>query len=254
MNCRALIWGLFALLLLLPFAGTQAADAVIRDAGSIVVGGVTYRLVGIDAPSVDQMCINGYADPWACGVAAREKLTQLVGSRAVHCDDLGQDGKRSRRRIGLCTAKGETFSLNRALVREGFALGSEPEAAGRFREDEDDARTHQSGLWGGCFVAPQEFRRKNKTASLLGASCRSDKDREIRAALFPTDLTMPPGCPIKAKLATRARVTGQLGYYQLQGCRAYETLTKPDRWFCSEEDAQTAGFHRAYNCRPRARR
>jgi hypothetical protein len=26
-------------------------------------------------------------------------------------------------------------------------------------------------------------------------------------------------------------------------------MTKPDRWFCSEDDAQAAGFRRAYNCR-----
>jgi hypothetical protein len=32
-------------------------------------------------------------------------------------------------------------------------------------------------------------------------------------------------------------------------CRSYPGLTKPDRWFCSEEDAQAAGFRRAYNCR-----
>jgi putative Mg2+ transporter-C (MgtC) family protein len=26
------------------------------------------------------------------------------------------------------------------------------------------------------------------------------------------------------------------------GCRSYPALTKPDRWFCSEEDAEAAGF------------
>ena len=60
---------------------------------------------------------------------------------------------------------------------------------------------------------------------------------------------MPPGCNIKGKFAVRARVTGNLGIYHLQACRSYPGLTKPDRWFCSEEDAQAAGFRRAYNCR-----
>ena len=59
---------------------------------------------------------------------------------------------------------------------------------------------------------------------------------------------MPPGCRIKGKLAMRARVTGNVGVYHLQGCRSYPALTKPDRWFCSEEDAQAAGFRKAYNC------
>jgi len=60
---------------------------------------------------------------------------------------------------------------------------------------------------------------------------------------------MPAGCNIKGKYAVRARVTGNLGIYHLQACRSYPGLGNPDRWFCSEDDAQAAGFRRAYNCR-----
>ena len=35
--------------------------------------------------------------------------------------------------------------------------------------------------------------------------------------LFPEELTMPPSCGIKGKLAVRARVTGNIGIYHLQG-------------------------------------
>jgi len=65
---------------------------------------------------------------------------------------------------------------------------------------------------------------------------------------------MPSGCSVKGKFAARARVTGNLGIYHLQGCRSYPALAKPDRWFCSEEDAQAAGFRRAYNCRASAQK
>jgi hypothetical protein len=98
-------------------------------------------------------------------------------------------------------------------------------------------------------VAPQEFRSGKKDGALLGGSCPADRDKEIREALFPDDLAMPSGCNIKGKFAVRARVTGNIGIYHLQGCRSYPALTNPDRWFCSEEDAQAAGFRRAYNCR-----
>ena len=91
--------------------------------------------------------------------------------------------------------------------------------------------------------------RGKKDGALLGGACRADRDREIREALFPEDLVMPAGCNIKGKYAVRARVTGNLGIYHLQACRSYPGLTKPDRWFCSEDDAQAAGFRRAYNCR-----
>ena len=108
-------------------------------------------------------------------------------------------------------------------------------------------------MWKGCFVAPQEFRRGKKDGPLLGGSCPAERDREIRDVLFPDDLAMPAGCNIKGKFAVRARVTGNLGIYHLQACRSYPGLTNPDRWFCSEEDAQAAGFRRAYNCRPGAK-
>ena len=66
------------------------------------------------------------------------------------------------------------------LVRAGFALNFEPAAKGRFKADEAAAKDALAGLWKGCFVAPREFRHWQKTATLKGASCRSDKDRQLR--------------------------------------------------------------------------
>jgi endonuclease YncB( thermonuclease family) len=238
------------ILMLAAFTAGQcfAASAVVRDGNAIQLGDVFYRLDGIDAPEFDQICIDEHADAWACGVEARDQLAKLIGGRAVRCADLGPDASYRKRHIGTCTVDGETASLNQLLVRQGFAQNFEPSARGRFKDDEADAKNNRRGLWKGCFVAPQEFRRGRKDGALLGDSCRTDKDREIRAVLFPEEPIMPPGCSIKGKLALRARVTGNLGVYHLQGCRSYPALTKPDRWFCSEEDAQAAGFRKAYNC------
>ncbi len=239
------------ILILAVFSASQslAAGAIVRDGGTVEVGGVTYRLDGIDAPELDQICIDEHADAWACGVEARDQLSNLIGSRQVRCEDLGLGTTYRKRHIGICTLEGETASLNQLLVRQGFALNFEPYARGRFREDEAAAKRSRRGLWKGCFVAPQEFRWGRKHGALLGDSCRTDKDREIRAALFPDDPAMPSGCSIKGKFAVRARVTGNVGVYHLQACRSYPALTKPDRWFCSEQDAQAAGFRKAYNCR-----
>jgi hypothetical protein len=139
------------------------------------------------------------------------------------------------------------------LVHQGFALNVEASATGRFKVDEARAKEDRRGLWKGCFVAPLEFRRGKQDGPLLGGSCPADRDREIREVLFPDDLAMPSGCNIKGKFAVRARVTGNIGIYHLQACRSYPGLTRPDRWFCSEEDAQAAGFRRAYNCRAGAK-
>ncbi|MDB5582535.1 MAG: nuclease, partial [Bradyrhizobium sp.] len=66
-----------------------AAGTVVKDGGTVQVAGVTYRLDGIDAPELDQICIDEHADPWSCGVEARDQLTKLIGDRTVRCEDLG---------------------------------------------------------------------------------------------------------------------------------------------------------------------
>ena len=226
-----------------------AASPIVRDANTIQLGDVTYRLDGVDAPELDQVCIDDHADPWTCGVDSRQQLTKLIGGSQVHCIDLGADKSHKNRHIGICSADGATASLNQQMIRLGFALSFEPALKLNFQEDAASAKEARAGLWKGCFVAPQEFRIGKKVGTLLGASCRDDRDSEIRAVLFPDDLAMPPRCSIKGKFAVRARVTGNIGIYHLQGCPSYPALTKPDRWFCSEDDAQAAGFRRAYNCR-----
>ena len=185
------------ILILAVFSASQslAAGAIVRDGGTVEVGGVTYRLDGIDAPQLDQICIDEHADAWACGVEARDQLSNLIGGRQVRCEDLGLGTTYRKRHIGICTLEGETASLNQLLVRQGFALNFEPYARGRFREDEAAAKANRRGLWKGCFVAPQEFRWGRKHGALLGDSCRTDKDREIRAR---SSRMIPPCRPVAA--------------------------------------------------------
>jgi endonuclease YncB( thermonuclease family) len=239
---------LIALLLLFCASSSRAADVTVRDGDTIQLAGVTYRLHGIDAPEFDQICIDDHAEPWTCGVQARDQLAELIGKRGVRCEELGPYKAYNKWQVGICTVDGEAVSLNQLMVRQGFALNSESTGKARFTEIEAGAKDNLKGIWKGCFVAPQDFRHLNKSAALLGAACRSDKDRELRASLFPDEPAMPPNCSIKAKLAVRAHVTGHIGVYHLQACRSYAPVTKPDRWFCSEEDAQAAGFRKAYNC------
>src|SRR5882672_10901720 len=237
------------LLLTLVFAGPGwAAGTVVRDGDTIQIGDITYELDGVDAAEMDQMCIDDHADPWTCGIEARDQLTGLIKGRAVRCEDLGPDKVFNKRHVGICTAEGDTLSLNQQLVRDGFAVSAEPSIKGIFRDDAAVAKDDSKGIWKGCFVAPQEYRLGKKDGALLGGSCRADRDKEIRAALFPEDLTMPPNCSIKAKFAVRARVTGNVGIYHLRGCPSYAAMAKPDRWFCSEDDAQASGFRKAFNC------
>lgn len=227
-----------------------AATATVKDGGTLQLSSNTFRLDGIDAPAVDQMCIDEHADSWTCGIEARDQLTKLIGGRQVRCGDLGPDPAYKKRRLGACIVDGETASLSQLLVQNGFALAN---AKGKLKADETAAKDDRRGLWKGCFAAPADFRLWKKDAALIGSSCRADRDQQIRGVLFPADPVMPAGCSIKGKYAVRARVTGNVGIYHLQACRSYPGLNNSERWFCSEDDAQAAGFRKAYNCGRKAK-
>lgn len=243
------------LLVLLVAAGPgRAGETIVKDGDTIQLGNVIYRLAGIDAPELDQGCLDEHADVWACGTDTRDQLVKLIAGREVRCEDLGADAAFKNRRVGLCSIVGEPVSLSQLMVRQGFAVVVDPVANKGFPAEEAQARDKRQGLWRGCFVAPADFRKHDIAGSLLGGSCPTDKDRELREALFPEDLVMPPGCNIRAKLVRRARMTGHVGIYHTPQCQNYAVQAKPDRWFCSEEDAQAAYYRKAYNCRATSRR
>jgi len=199
-----------AVLFLMMFGPGLAADAIIKDGDSLTLNGTAYRLDGIDAPERDQVCLDEKEAEWACGNEVRDRLAQLIGKRAVRCEDKGPDRIHpKKRRIGVCWVEGETMSLNQWLVRDGLALNFEPYAKGRFEADEADARKNLRGLWKGCFSAPQDLRRWNKSsAPLLGPTCGIAK--QTRNRLFPALPAMPPGCTIKGKIVLRAQIMGYL--------------------------------------------
>src|SRR5579864_4614283 len=177
--------GFILILAILSASQSFAASPFVRDGGTVELADVTYRLDGVDAPALDQMCIDDHADTWACGVDARDQLIRLIGGREVRCEDLGPDAAYKKWHVGSCTVEGETTSLNQLLVRQGLAISLEPSARGRFKDDEADARNNRRGLWKGCFVAPQQFRGGQKDGALLGGACRCVPDRGIRGGIFP---------------------------------------------------------------------
>src|SRR5580700_7712119 len=87
MSFRDVLLPVIASCLLLA-SPTRAAEVSVRDGNTIQLGDITYRLEGTDAPELDQTCINDQADPWTCGLDARDALARIIGGRIVRCDDL----------------------------------------------------------------------------------------------------------------------------------------------------------------------
>jgi endonuclease YncB( thermonuclease family) len=236
-------------LMIVATAGCAHALTTVADGDTLILDDTTFRLDGIEGPQTDQVCLDETGAKWSCGIAARDRLREWIGRRAVRCDDKGPDRVLKKRRTGICWVEGEPASLNQWLVREGWALNLEPHAKGRFKADQESARDNRMGLWKGCFVSPEALRRWTiSTARLLGAACPKDNNWPVREILFPDHPAMPTGCSIKGRVATRAQITGHRGIYHLEVCNSYERTKTPHRWFCSEEEAQADGFRKAYTC------
>lgn len=211
----------------------------IVDADTVYAGPTKIRLNGIDAPEMDQVCIDASGKNWSCGIEAREKLQAYANGRPWICHLTGTDIY--KRHLGSCTVGGEDVS--RWLVRHGWALAFRRYST-VYVADEDYAREQKRGLWGGAFVAPWEWRHRSSATLVLGAVAVPIQAQS--RLLSPTATVQPPApnCAIKGNLKSAGQCI-----YHLAGGRFYDRLdmqrSASRRWFCSEAEAKAAGCRKS---------
>lgn len=197
-----------------PIEGRASAIA-----GDIVrVDDRTIRLTGIEAPDRQQTCTGAGRKSWKCGEAARTALQTLVRGKRLTCTVAAKpdaDGHLP----GTCATDGRDIAAE--LVREGhvFAVSS---LIGGHGAVEAEARQAKRGLWSGEAERPADYRAKIWEAARKAA---------------------PDGCPVKGTVTSAGKV------YVLPGDERYRTATirptRGERWFCTEDEAATAGWRPA---------
>lgn len=203
--------------------GTRLIGTVrVVDGDTIRLGGATVRLFGIDAPEADQRCGGNGAPAWACGAwVVRQVQARFEGAQA-ECAVLETD--RYGRSVARCKVDGQ--DMGQTLVAQGLAFAFLRYSTD-YAEAEKQALFAGAGLHGAGVQTPDEYRR----AQARGRAAAS----LVRA---------PQGCVIKGNIGAGGR-----RIYHLPGQDWYDrTVIRTDqgeRWFCSEAEAQGAGWRRA---------
>lgn len=214
-----------------PGMVVRVVGVVDGDTLRVSVDGTTERLriIGIDAPELrDAEC---YAQP------AASKMQSLVQSRDVRIEaDPTQDDRDRYDRIlrHVWTLDGVNVGIE--LIEAGLATEYTYDRAyagqAEYRDAEDRARGAGLGLWGACpgSEAPQAAPTPAQPMPLMPQQPSAPD---------------PDTCTIKGNISTR---TGEK-IYHVPGQRYYDAtqidLSKGERWFCSEQDAQDAGWRKA---------
>ncbi|MDP1636221.1 MAG: thermonuclease family protein [Gallionellaceae bacterium] len=203
-------------------------------------GPITVRLHGIDAPERNQ----------ANGAAATKLLRALVEGEALELQPVEQD--KYNRMVAKVFAHGE--DVNARMISSGYAwayrqyLRREP-ADQAYCQLEAEARDEGRGLWAAAADRPQPpwvFRARNSDGRGPATDYGQETAEKCLAAIGQAELELAiagsnPACPIKGNINARGE-----RIYHVPGSSSYNATRidtgKGERWFCSVEDAEQAGW------------
>ncbi len=186
-----------------------------------LTNGEKVRYIGIDTPeTLDPR------KPIQClGKEAAAKNRELVEGKRVRLEkDVTERDKYQRllRYVYVSGESGNEIFVNLELVKQGFAHSytypPDVKYQDLFIAAEKEAREAGRGLWVGC-LSPTGVQTSSQNSS----------------------------CKIKGNISAAGEKI-----YHLPGCGSYDKTSidesRGEKWFCSEDEAVSAGWRKAKNC------
>lgn len=201
-------------------AGYVAGRMDIVDGDTLRIGAQRLRLFGVDAPERAQSCTTAEGHIWPCGAWVTAQVRQRYQGAYARCTELAQD--RYGRSVVRCEVAGG--DLGHWLVREGLAFAYRKYSR-RYVAVETQAVAARRGVHGSDVQHPAAFRAARRQAAARQAAPKGD-------------------CAIKGNISAKgARIFHMPG--QEHYARTVIRQTKGERWFCSVDEAQAAGWRKA---------
>ena len=144
---------------------------------------------------------------------------------------------RRGRAVAKCEVDGE--DIQKWLVTSGWALAY-VRFSPDYEADEKAAREAKAGMWQGAFIAPWDWRIRNKKTVILGATKPPPNAHAILLASASGPVAPSPECTIKGNVNSAGECI-----YHTRASRWYAQIkmqiSKGTRWFCSVDEAEAAG-------------
>ncbi|GFH07878.1 high light-induced nuclease, partial [Haematococcus lacustris] len=203
---------------------TFVGTARVVDGDTLYIGSEKFRLYGVDAPETKQTCTDGVGQSYACGLVAKDALTQKIGNQPVSCKVRERD--QYGRGVAVCS------------LAPGGVMGMVSGGAGA---EELNSWLVKNGLAVAYSLPPGlPLPLPNQGIVLSAPSAASP------AAIIPAPpLFCGPGVkPVKGNISGK----GEKIYHLPGGAYYDKVLIEPEKgeqYFCTEQQAIAAGYRAA---------
>ena len=153
LTIAALFGAWFALTTVAGWAEELSGTARAVDGNTLEIGARRIRLMGVDAPDLDQTCPTRKGESYPCGRVAAETLAKLVKDGPLAC--RGEQIDPTERLLARCNIRG--FDVGEQYVLTGRAF-ADPETGEDYRRAEATAEKLREGMWRGKFQKPWDWR------------------------------------------------------------------------------------------------
>jgi micrococcal nuclease len=191
----------------------------------------TFRLIGLDTPET----VDPRKEVQCFGVEASNKAKELLNGKKVRIETDSSQGTYDKynRSLGYIYLESGLF-YNKYMIEQGYAheytYGTPYKYQAEFKVAQKSAQTTKLGFW-----ATNTCNGNTTTTATVTVP-------ETAPATGATG-----SCTIKGNIgSTKEKI------YHMIGCGSYTKTvideSKGEKWFCSEQEAISAGWRKALNC------